>query len=550
MNQPEPPAPIPGPTPEPGSEPTPQLAPVPTPGRGPHPGLTRRTAIKLGAAALAAPLVGAGTTPGRGATTTPAATHPRGRGAKNVIFLVADGMSLGVPSLAEPFSQLVGGAGGAGTAWVKFANAPATGRGFFDMASLNSLVTDSAAASSAWGSGSRVDNGAVNVLPDGTALTPLGAIVKETGRKFGLVTTTRATHATPAGFAAAVRHRDLEDEIATQYLGRADVILGGGSRHFDPEKRADRRDLLAEFAAAGYRIARTRDALPGCGAEPGRILGLFAASHLPFSVDRRADPAVAAAVPTLAAMTRAALALLAPHPAGFLLQIEGGRVDHAAHANDAAAILHDQLAFDDALAVALEFAAANPDTLVIATTDHGNANPGLNGMGPAYAASNACFALVARATASTEKLQPRCATATRGQGAAETAASIRQILGDGLGFPIASEDAQALADLLRDGPQRLPGGFRGPDFAGLLGRIAGRRHGIGWTGTAHTADWAPLLATGPGADRFAGLLPNTAAFAHLVELLGGTFRNPGMTPAEALKFRPLPGTEAATAGGE
>ncbi|MFD2577112.1 alkaline phosphatase, partial [Haoranjiania flava] len=62
---------------------------------------------------------------------------------------------------------------------------------------------------------------------------------------------------------------------------------------------------------------------------------------------------------------------------GFVMQIEGGKVDWAAHANDAAALLYDQIAFDDALKVAMDFVKNNKDTLLIVTTDHGNANPGL-----------------------------------------------------------------------------------------------------------------------------------------------------------------------------
>ncbi len=62
---------------------------------------------------------------------------------------------------------------------------------------------------------------------------------------------------------------------------------------------------------------------------------------------------------------------------GFVLQVEGGKVDWAAHANDATALIYDQVEFDRAVEVALKFAEGREDTLVIITTDHGNANPGL-----------------------------------------------------------------------------------------------------------------------------------------------------------------------------
>lgn len=98
---------------------------------------------------------------------------------RNIIFMVADGMSLGVPTLAEPFSKL---ARGTSTNWWTLAASAEVSRGWFDMRSLDSLVTDSAAAASSWGSGARVSNGAVNVLLDGTRLTPIADVAPGLGR--------------------------------------------------------------------------------------------------------------------------------------------------------------------------------------------------------------------------------------------------------------------------------------------------------------------------------------------------------------------------------
>src|SRR5690606_28983626 len=72
-----------------------------------------------------------------------------------------------------------------------------------------------------------------------------------------------------------------------------------------------------------------------------------------------------------------ALKILSQGDQGFFIQVEGARIDHGAHANDSMAVFWDQLAFDDACKVALAFAAGRNDTLVVITSDHGNANPGL-----------------------------------------------------------------------------------------------------------------------------------------------------------------------------
>ena len=101
----------------------------------------------------------------------------------------------------------------------------------------------------------------------------------------------------------------------------------------------------------GSVIVNTRDSL--LAAREEKLLGTFTRGHLPFSIDRDHNPAMAAAVPTLTEMAQAALTRFLAGDKPFLLQIEGARIDHAAHLNDIGALLGDQLAFDDALAAVL-----------------------------------------------------------------------------------------------------------------------------------------------------------------------------------------------------
>ena len=120
---------------------------------------------------------------------------------RGVIFMVSDGMSPGVLSLAEAYSQLTRQRT---TQWWQLLNNPSATRGLMDNASANSLVTDSAAASSAWGGGQRVNNGSINVKPDGNEVTPIATLLRKKNAAIGLVTTATVTHATPAGFAASI----------------------------------------------------------------------------------------------------------------------------------------------------------------------------------------------------------------------------------------------------------------------------------------------------------------------------------------------------------
>lgn len=435
---------------------------------------------------------------------------PGGDRVRGVVFMVADGMSPGVFTLAQAFSKLTRGKG---TAWWDLHHAAGSARGLMDTASANSLVTDSAAASSAWGGGRRVANGSLNVGMDGRESEPVAAALKRlSAARVGLVTTATVTHATPAGFAAVVPKRDRQAEIAPQYLGRVDVLLGGGSVFFDAASRKDGRDLRGDFVKSGYQDVSDRAAL--LAAKGDRLLGTFSRDHLPFSIDRGQDPALQAGVPTLAEMAHAALARFLEGDRPFLLQVEGARIDHAAHLNDIAGLLGEQLAFDDALAGVLAMTRGRHDVLVVVTSDHGNANPGLNGMGGSYARSTACFETIRACTASHERIFAEWGKVDRRDAAALTAHVRRH-----LGFGLESGEAEALLGVLQkrdvvewnhllDNPE------------GLLGQISGNRTGIGWTGTTHTSDPTLVTASGPQAQRFGGMVTNSEVFGHLVELLG------------------------------
>jgi alkaline phosphatase len=67
-------------------------------------------------------------------------------------------------------------------------------------------------------------------------------------------------------------------------------------------------------------------------------------------------------------MTARALDLLAGEQ-GYFLMVEGGRIDHAHHAGNAARALHETLAFADAVDVAL-LRTDPTDTLLLVTADH------------------------------------------------------------------------------------------------------------------------------------------------------------------------------------
>lgn len=405
--------------------------------------------------------------------------------ARNVILMVSDGMNHGALSLSRQYQTFILQKE---AHWNRLYREQPVVRCLAETFSANSCVTDSAAAASAWGGGQRVPNGVLNILADGSEVAPLHGKLQKKGRKTGLVTTASVTHATPAGFAANVGSRADETLIARQYLDRrVDVLLGGGQKFFNEE-------LREKYAAAGYDVFDNRRALKRAkhdGLKP--MLGIFSDGHQPFSIDRNHVPEIAEQVPTLAEMSQAALDRLRHATDGFFLMIEGARIDHAGHANDAAASIHDQAAFDDAIGVVLAFIEKNPETLLIITTDHGCGGIQMNGVSVkadqgfapgVYNASNACFDRLRGFTRSFEWMKQNGLSSLSGP---KLAVAVRQFTG--LEF---TADQLKLAQGLKSG----------------TGRAFQDHTGIGWTSGSHTGELVELCAYGPGSQNFPAFIRN------------------------------------------
>jgi alkaline phosphatase len=476
-----------------------------------------------------------------------------GQKPKHIIHLVSDGMSMGTLTCADYLSQIVRGRP---LVWMDLYKHPAVATSWMNMRSLNSLVTDSSAASSSWGCGARIINGMVNMAGDERPLKTLYELFGEIGWKRGLVTTTEITHATPAGFVACVNSRDKASTIAAQYLDRkVDLLLGGGAKFFDAKARRDKRDLFGDFQKAGYHLMDSRDQLASAPLDKP-WLGTFGKSHLPFTVDHKHIAKHREKVPTLAEMTEAALKHLsqAPH---FILQVEGGRVDHGCHNCDAAGALYDQIAFDEAIEVCLDFQKRVPDTLLVITTDHGNANLGLNGSGSAYGQSTWQFRNLVNAKASfsemlkalkrnppdegkveeteEEKKEREKKMSKEEKAAADkrkkiedeevaTPTEIIDIIQAATGYKVPYDKAETLIPHLAKRGKAMYDLMKEDVCA--LGQLMANHWAIGWTGNAHTGDYVPVTALGPGAEKFRGFIQNTEIFDHYLSFANIEFRNP------------------------
>lgn len=411
----------------------------------------------------------------------------KGKKAKNIIFMVSDGMSSGTLNMADIFLNRKYDRS---SNWLQLYKDNRVSRALMETASASSIVTDSAAASSAWGGGVRVPNGSLNVAANGEEFLPIWQKFKQSGKMAGCVTTVAITHATPAGFCVSSKSRGSMESIAEEYLKLDfDVMLGGGNQYFASDKRKDKIDVYARFQQKGYQVAKNRAEL--LAASPNnKILGVFGEDSLPYYIDRNSDEKLKTEIPTLAEMTQTAIDQMKNHKNGFVLQVESGKVDWAAHANDVGGLIHEQLAFDEAVKIAIGFAEKDKETLVIITTDHGNANPGI-----IYGKNaDANFDRIQNYKKTNEwilnSITPK-----------STVAQVREVIDYANGGTISEEDAKTVLsyyDGLHKGEDGLYNYRKLPFHA--FAEMQKKTNSVGWISMDHSADHVELAMFGPGSD--------------------------------------------------
>jgi len=337
------------------------------------------------------------------------AAKPNRGPAKNVILFLVDGMDTTTITAARIYDGQTRGEEGEEN-FLSFERFP--NLAMAKTYNTDAQTPDSAGTMSAIMTGQKTKMGVISLSDavttsncassKGAMVATLGELAERAGMSTGVITTARLTHATPAAVYSHSADRDWESDadlpeeaqangckdIASQLIDFSagdgiDVAMGGGRANFmpasaaDPEyadrsgKRRDGRDLIAEWTAKGpgrsYVWNRAGfDAIDP--ANTSRVLGLFEQSHMQYELDRSSD---SAGEPSLAEMTAKSIEILRRDRDGYLLVIEGGRVDHAHHAGNAARALKDMQAVSEAVSKALALTSAK-DTLVIVTADHGH----------------------------------------------------------------------------------------------------------------------------------------------------------------------------------
>ena len=410
--------------------------------------------------------------------------------------MVSDGMSTGTLNMADLYLNRKTGKG---SNWLQLYKDQRITAALMDTASASSIVTDSSAGSSSWGGGFRVKNGVLNVGPNGEKYLPIWQKFKKAGKMAGCVTTVPITHATPAGFCVSNNSRNAQEDIAADYLNLGfDIMMGGGDKYFNGATREDKKDMYAAYKAKGWQVVRSRKEMMAAGNDR-QILGVFGEDALPYSLDRTNDKTLTDSTPTLAEMAQKAIDRMKGHKNGFVLQIEAGKVDWGAHANDVGALLYDQVAFDEAVKVAIDFAEKDKETLVIITTDHGNANPGV-----IYGKdANTNFDSIQKYTHTNEwllnEIKPNF-----------TVAQVRELVEAANGKTISEEDAKTVLSYY-DGLHKEDGGlynYKKVPFKAFA-QIQQKGNSVGWISMDHSADYVNLAMFGPGSELLKPFVKNT-----------------------------------------
>ncbi|RST61010.1 alkaline phosphatase [Siminovitchia terrae] len=265
---------------------------------------------------------------------------------KNVIFMVMDGTNSDVVTLARHYK-------GKPLALDQILT------GGVHTYSLRSAITDSAAAATAMATGHKTTVDFIGMVPvnekegerRGRPVANVLEAAKEKGLATGIIATAPVQHATPAAFSAHSNSRHQMKEIGFQQAHQnIDVMLGGGKKYsFLPSSISTKKEMMNSYGL--------------------QLHGFFSEEDMAYDFDReKLHPEQ----PSLAEMTKKALQTLNQNSNGFLLFIEGSKVDFAGHKNDPVGMVSEVLAFDDAVKEALQFAKTDQNTLLIAVTDHGN----------------------------------------------------------------------------------------------------------------------------------------------------------------------------------
>ena len=454
--------------------------------------------------------------------------------AKYVFFFIGDGMGPVQVNAAERY--LASMEDRSGIVPLAMNLAPATG--YITTYSQSKYITDSGAAVTALATGNKTSNGTLSM--DAEHRYPYKSIAetaKERGMKIGIISTVDIDHSTPAGYYAHQPKSSNYYEIGIQLANsNFDFFGGGGFRNIIDPKGIDPVNVIDLAKKNGYLFINNTTAYNYLEPGAGKVLFVHPAISddyaMPYSIDLDEGSI------TLSQITQKAIDML-NNPDGFFIMVEGGKIDWSCHGNDAATTIHDVLALDEAVKVALEFYSKHKkNTLIIITADH---ECGGMSMGTSRGDNNMDLSKLQWQTGSFTELTREYFEIRKGlidvmgEEALKIDASwafdfiLEQTgLGDeskGLGFND-YEKEELLIAYKKSFNER---NYKNPSeyimygsydaFMITASHMLSRKVGIGWSTFSHTAIPVPIRAFGAGAENFTGYYDNTEVYSRLLDLL-------------------------------
>lgn len=382
--------------------------------------------------------------------------------------------------------------------------------------SATNSVTDSAAAGTALSTGEKTYNSAIGMDDQKQPLQTVAEKAKKAGKKVGIATSVSVDHATPAAFYAHQPSRGMYYEIATD-LPKAGFDFYAGSGFLKPNTTADKKEapsIFPLFEEAGYTLARGYNDFKAKAPNAQKMIFIQEeganASCLPYAIDRKEGDL------TLAQITESAIEFLTKGKnKGFFLMVEGGKIDWACHANDAATVFNEVMDMDEAIKVAYEFYKKHPkETLIVVTADHETGGMALG---------NGKYELNLKALQhqknSTDVLSVQISELRKAKNNQVSWEDMKSFLADKMGFwkevPVSWEQEKKLRDEFEKSFVKHKVEFeeslysKNEPMAARAKEVMDEIAMISWASGSHSAGYVPVFAIGAGSHLFGEKIDNT-----------------------------------------
>lgn len=393
--------------------------------------------------------------------------------------------------------------------------------------SADRFITGSAASGTAIATGHKTNTGIISMDESKTkSYKTIAEKAKENGYKVGILSSVPINHATPAVFYAHEPARHNYYNIGLQLSESGFDFFGGGNFKNPEGQNHDKKSVIEVAKEKGYTYLNDKKAIRKLDNNDEKIIAVnprTSGGAMPYAIDMNRQDL------TLAEFTGKAIDVL-DNEDGFFMMVEGGKIDWAGHANDAATIVQGVIDFDNAVAKAVDFYEEHPDeTLIIVTADH---ETGGMSMGSRSAEYDSYFTKLDNQKLSQEAFavlldeQKETLTFDQAMDMAKKHLGLDKRSG---GFSLSEQDKKILRhayEMEFGDKNSLPemdamaATYTGNHpFASAATMLVNEKSGFSFTTNSHTALAVPVKARGTGAELFSTYLDNTDISKNLEILL-------------------------------